>query len=179
MPKEKILALPLISQKTLTIILSLLSFIVPFSLGHPQLLVGTIVNAAILTAALYLPLNLSLPIILLPSIAVLSRGLIFGPFTKFLVIFLPAIWLGNWLLYLTFRKTYLEKKLPYFISLIFSAGFKTLFLFSFALILYNLKIVPPLFLKTMGVIQFITAVLGGIVIFILRSNTNLNPVNLD
>lgn len=166
MSKEKTLALPLISQKTLTIILSLLSFFVPFSLGHPQLLVGTIVNAAILAAALYLPLNLSLPIIFLPSIAVLSRGLIFGPFTKFLVIFLPAIWLGNWLLYLFFRKTYLEKKWPYFLSLIISAGIKTLFLFSFALILFNLKIVPPLFLKTMGWIQLITAVSGGILVFL-------------
>ncbi|MBU0627442.1 hypothetical protein KKG31_04880 [Patescibacteria group bacterium] len=39
-----------------------------------------------------------LPIILLPSLAVLARGLIFGPFTIFLLYMIPAIWLGNFLL---------------------------------------------------------------------------------
>lgn len=174
MSKEKTLALPFLSQKTLTIVLSLLSFFIPFSLGHPQVVVGTLVNAAILTASLYLPVNLSLPIILLPSIAVLSRGLIFGPFTKFLVIFLPAIWFGNWLLYLFFRKTYLEKNWPYFISLLVSAGIKTLFLLSFTLTLFNLKVVPPLFLKTMGWFQFITAVGGGILVYLSTKFQALN-----
>lgn len=165
--KEKTVSLSLISTKTLTIVLTVASFLVPFSLAQPQILVGTIVNATIIAAAVYLPINFSLPVIFLPSLAVLSRGLIFGPFTKFLVIFLPAIWFSNWLLYLIFKKTYLEKKLPYFISLLISSSVKTLFLFSFTLILYNLKIVPPLFLKTMGWAQFITANFGGIAVFLL------------
>lgn len=165
--KEKIISLSLVSAKTLTIILTIVSFLVPFSLAQPQILVGTIVNAAIIAAAIYLPINLSLPVIFLPSLAVLSRGLIFGPFTKFLVIFLPAIWLSNWLLYLIFKKTYLEKKLPYLLSLSISAGIKTLFLFSFALTLFNLKVIPALFLKTMGITQLITAIFGGIVVSIL------------
>lgn len=188
--KEKTLVLPLISHKTLTIILSTLSFVIPFSLGQPQILVGSLVNAAIIMSALYLPFNLALPVIILPSLAVLLRGLIFGPFTYYLVIFLPAIWVGNWLFYMVMKKCHSgdfaagedsrirwqfwsspsnalrasqNDKVNYFISLFIAAFFKFLFLYSFAVILFNLKIVPKIFLTAMGLTQLITAITGGLI----------------
>lgn len=193
--KEKTLALPLISHKTLTIILSTISFVIPFSLGQPQILVGSLVNAAIIMSAVYLPSNLALPVIILPSLAVLLRGLIFGPFTYFLVIFLPAIWVGNWLLFIIMKKCHSgdfaagedsrirwrfwsspsnalrasqNDKVNYFISLFIAALIKSLFLYSFALILVNLKIAPKLFLTTMGLTQFLTAASGGLMFFLIK-----------
>jgi hypothetical protein len=185
--KEKTFALPLISQKTLTIILSIISFVIPFSLGQPQVLVGSLVNAAIIASAVYLPSNLALPMIILPSLAVLLRGLIFGPFTYFLVIMLPAIWVGNWLLFIIIRtkpvilnlfqdpkgipiqtKSGRHDGINYFINLFIAALIKFLFLYSFALILFNLKIIPKLFLTSMGWLQFITAMFGGFLVMILK-----------
>jgi len=74
-------------------IYSLLSFFIPFILSHPQLLVGTIVNSALVLAALNLRGIRLLPVIMLPSLAVLSSGLIFGQFTYYLLYLIPAIWL--------------------------------------------------------------------------------------
>ena len=42
--------------------LSILSIIIPFSLGHPQLLVGTIVNACLFLAVIFLPSKYYLPL---------------------------------------------------------------------------------------------------------------------
>ena len=58
---------------------SFIAFFIPFFIGHPQLLVGTMVNAALILSGVYLKRNFLLPVIFMPSIAVLSRGLIFGP----------------------------------------------------------------------------------------------------
>ena len=82
--------------RTLSVIIfSALCFAVPFLIGHPQLFVGSVVNAALVFAALHFKKYQILPIIILPSLAVATRGLVFGPFTIFLVYLIPFIWLGN------------------------------------------------------------------------------------
>jgi len=81
--KNKTTSLTLISEKTLFLGLAVLSFLIPFSLGHSQFLTGTLVNTFLFLAALFLPKRLLWPLIFLPSLAVLSRGLIFGPLTVF------------------------------------------------------------------------------------------------
>ena len=146
---------------------SFIAFFVPFLFGHPQLLVGTIVNATLIVSSLSLKRNFLMPIIFMPSIAVLSRGIIFGPFTIFLIYFIPFIWFGNFMLAMFFKGLYLKNKTNYFITLI-SAGFaKAIFLFLTAFVLFNLNLVPEIFLTTMGIIQFTTAILGGIAAFIV------------
>jgi len=108
--KEITLSLPLqISEMKANLVfasVSILSFFAPFAFGHPQWLVGTIVNACLFLGAVYLPKKYYIPLAVLPSLGVLARGLVFGPFTYFLVYFLPFIWLGNLILILVFKKIY-------------------------------------------------------------------------
>ncbi|MBU4284288.1 MAG: hypothetical protein KKA61_04065 [Nanoarchaeota archaeon] len=153
---------------------SFIAFFVPFFIGHPQLLVGTMVNAALILSSLYLKRNFLLPVIFMPSIAVLSRGLIFGPFTIFLVYFIPFIWAGNFILTLFFKGLFIKKRINYFITLI-SAGFaKAFFLFLIALLFFKLNLIPEIFLATMGTMQFTTAILGGITAFaIIKSRERI------
>ena len=156
---------------------SFIAFFIPFFMGHPQLLVGTAVNMALILSSLYLKRNFLLPIIFIPSIAVLSRGLIFGPFTIFLLYFIPFIWIGNFILALFFKGLYLKKKTNYFITLLSGSFAKAFFLFFIALLLFKLNLIPEIFLKTMGILQFTTAIFGGIAAFaIIKSREKINSV---
>lgn len=145
------------------VVYSLICFFVPFFIGHPQLVVGIIVNASLILAALNLRNYRLLPIIMLPSLGVLSRGLIFGPFTVFLIYMIPFIWIGNSLLVYTFKLLNMEKKVNKWITLGVGALIKALFLFAIAFLFVNLGILPKLFLTTMGIFQFYTAISGGII----------------
>lgn len=145
--------------------LSCLSFSTPFSLGHPQWLVGTIVNTCLFLAAIFLPRKFVLPLIIFPSLGVLSRGIIFGSFTMFLAYFLPFIWLANLVLILVFKKLF--SHLNYFSSVFFAATAKFLFLFIVANIYFEFSLVPKIFLQLMGINQFFTAFVGGTISWII------------
>ena len=166
MEKNRVLpiSVSLVNTKLIFLGLALLSFVVPFSLGHPQLLVGTIVNAALFLSVVLLPGKLFLPIIILPSLGVLSRGLIFGPFTPFLLYFIPFIWLSNLSLVLVFKKSF--PFWGYFLSAFLASFIKLLILFSFANLFFRFNLVPRLFLTAMGFNQLITACLGGFFSFL-------------
>ncbi len=142
---------------------SLISFFVPFLIGHPQWVVGIIVNSVLILTALNLKKYSLLPVIILPSIGVLSRGLIFGPYTPFLIYFIPFIWIGNAIILFLFKWLNVNKRINYFITLLISAAAKTGFLFATAFILYKLALVPAVFLTAMGALQFLTALGGGVV----------------
>ncbi|MFH0864153.1 MAG: hypothetical protein V1858_03640 [Candidatus Gottesmanbacteria bacterium] len=165
----KSLTLPIsissITVKYLTLVLSFFSFTIPFLLGHPQIMVGTLVNAALFTSAILFPKKYFWPIIILPSLAVLSRGIIFGPMTFFLVYFLPFIWLGNLGLIWIFKKTF--KDIGFFGAVIFSALGKQILLYTTATVFLNFKLVPKVFLITMGIDQFITALAGGFITYFI------------
>jgi hypothetical protein len=148
-------------QNIETVILSLAGFLVPLFLGHPQILVGVIVNAALIIAALHLKGYRSLPIILMPSLGVLCRGIIFGPYTPHLLYMIPFIWFGNFLLVFSFKNF----KFNYWLNLAIGTVLKAGFLFTIALIFYKLGLLPVIFLTAMGILQVITAVLGGILAF--------------
>ena len=166
MEKSRVLpiSVSLVNTKLIFLGLALLSFVVPFSLGHPQLLVGTAVNAALFISVILLPEKLFLSIIILPSLGVLSRGLIFGPFTPFLLYFIPFIWLGNLGLILVFKKAFLH--FGYSLGVFLASLAKLLILFSFANLFFRFNLVPRLFLTAMGINQLITACLGGLLSFL-------------
>jgi len=149
----------------LSVGLPILSFSIPFSLGHPQWLVGTIVNACLFLSAIFLPRKFILPIIIFPSLGVLLRGIIFGPLTMFLVYFLPFIWLANLVLILVFKKVF--PHLNYSFSVFLATTAKFLFLFIAANIYFQFALVPKTFLQLMGVNQFLTALAGGIISWII------------
>lgn len=141
------------------------SFLIPFLLGHHQWLVGTAVNAFLFLAVIFLPNKFILTVILLPSLGVFSRGIIFGPFTFFLAYFLPFVWISNLILVFVFKRFF--SKLNYFFSVFSASFFKSLFLFLSASLFFKFDIVPSVFLQLMGLNQFLTALLGGTVSWIL------------
>jgi len=141
------------------VIYSALCLLIPFFIGNNQFLIGAIVNASLILAALNLRNYKLLPIILLPSIGVFSRNLMFGNFTMFLVYMIPFIWIGNSILVFSFKKFSFKKK---WFTLILAAALKTLFLFLSALVLIKLSVLPVIFLTTMGIMQFYTAITGGL-----------------
>jgi len=161
MEKTKALVLPVTLSELAKFLFfaatSLLSFFVPFLLGHPQWLVGTVVNVCLFLGAIYLPKKYYLPLIVLPSLGVLARGLVFGPLTFFLVYFLPFIWLGNLILILVFKKA----------GFVAAAAAKFIFLFLTAGIYFKLSIVPGLFLQSMGLNQLATALAGACIAFVI------------
>lgn len=182
--KDLAISLPLqvskLSQGLVFASLSILSFFVPFGLGHPQWLVGTIVNACLFLTAIYLPKKYFLPVAVLPSLGVLSRGLIFGPLTMFLVYFLPFIWLGNLILIAVFKKVFSGEKflkvknkafnfvnIKYILSLFSASAAKFLFLLIIANVYFSFSIVPKVFLSSMGLNQLATALAGGLLSFIV------------
>ena len=144
---------------------SLIAFFVPFFIGQPQLVVGTIVNAMLITSALDIRGAKLLPVILLPALATLSRGLVFGPFTIYLLYLIPFIWIGNSLLIFTFKLFNLKKNNNYFITLFLGSLIKSGFLFAITYVLFLFGIVPVIFLTAMGLLQLGTAIAGGLIAY--------------
>jgi len=144
--------------------LGFLGFMVPFAVGHPQLLVGVLVNAFIVRAALSLPSYKALPVVLTPSLGALARGMIFGPYSVYLIYMVPFIWVGNCILLSAFKLN-LRGNLNFLRTLFFGGLAKAVFLFSAAYVLYSAGILPKLFLTAMGVVQLATAWFGGLLVY--------------
>lgn len=164
MKKLNSLTISLSKTNYLFISLAFLSFAVPFFLNSSQIITGTLVNTTLFLSAYLLPKKYHLPLILLPSLGVLTRGALFGPFTLFLIYFLPFIWLGNYLLINVFKKTSLVFEiLP---AIILSAFAKQALLLLSARFYFSAKIVPAIFLTSMGAIQLLTALLDGLIFYL-------------
>jgi len=149
----------------------LIGFLVPFTIGQPQEIVGMVVNATLVLGALeFASYKQMLPLLFAPSLGVLARGLIFGPFTPFLAIMLPFIWISNAVLVFGVRELYKRRETDYLITLGAAALAKSGFLFLTAFALVSLSIVPVLFLTTMGIIQLLTALAGGALAYGLRKS---------
>ena len=148
-------------QNIETLVLSLAAFFIPLFLGHQQLLVGSVVNAFLIVGALHLKGYRILPVIIIPSLGAVAAGLLFGPLSKFLLLMVPFIWIGNALLVLSINK--FNKN--YWFKLIIGTGIKSLFLFTAAFILYSLGALPVIFLTAMGILQVTTALVGGVIAF--------------
>jgi hypothetical protein len=155
---QRLIDITVFEEKVHLAFYSAVCFLVPFMIGHPQLLVGTLVNASLILAATYMKDSKLLPIIMLPSLAVLTRGAVFGPFTSFLVLMIPFIWLGNALLCYTYRYAGRKNKV---LGILSGAGLKTVFLFISAYALVSIGAIPAIFLTTMGLFQLYTALSGG------------------
>ena len=155
--------LKLIHENIETIIYSMVCFFAPFFIGHPQIVVGVLVNASLVMAALNVRTYRILPVIIFPSLGVLSRGLIFGPFTIFLIYMIPFIWISNFIQVYAIKKLNLSLKLNRWLSLGIGIAVKSGFLFTIALLLVNMNILPAIFLTTMGLFQIYTAIIGGVI----------------
>jgi len=159
---------PLIEQNENVelIIYIFLGFFIPLFFSHPQIITGALVNAFLILSALHFKGYKSLYLVFIPSIAALLRGVLFGPFTIFLVYMLPFIWIGNTILILIFKKMFVVEGKNYFVVLLIASLLKALFLFIMAYILFSFSLVPKLFLTAFGIMQFITACLGGVIAYL-------------
>ena len=140
-------------------------FFLPLFIGHPQAFVGIIVNAMLIASALNIKGAKLLPVIIAPSLGALSRGILFGPFTIFLVYMIPFIWIGNTILVFSFKWLKLRLKKNYWLTLVIGSLLKSGFLFLSAYVLFLLGIIPVIFLTAMGTMQLITALAGGAAAF--------------
>jgi hypothetical protein len=152
--------------------LSISAFTIPLVITGPQWLTGTIVNS-FLFIFVARSSNKILPVVILPSIGAFLHGVIFGPLTFFLFYFLPFIWVGNYLLVKIFQKLN-EKKVNFFIAVFLSSVLKAGFLYSAAVVFFQFKIVPAVFLKAMGVVQLFTALAGGVLAYFVVRQFNKN-----
>lgn len=155
------------SDMTQIALASMVAFFVPFIFTHAffpnQIFVGILVNALLAFCALRFGLFKSLPVILLPSVAVLLSGLIFAQFSIFLLYLIPFIWLGNAIFVFAIHELKTVRKISYLPSIFFAAFLKSLFLFSAAFALFSIGFIPAALLGAMGIIQFATAITGGLI----------------
>jgi len=144
-----------------------LLFLIPIFLSH-QLIVGVIVNALIIRAAFDHSLKKVLVLCLLPSLAVVSTGFLFGGLTSFLLLVLPFIWISNFIIAFVSKKLFLGQKKNYFLSTALGSIAKTIFLFVSVAILFLFGLVPAIFLTAFGIMQLFTAESGALIIGFLK-----------
>ena len=140
------------------------SFLVPFFIGGPQLLVGSMVNALLVVAALKLPTRALWPVIIFPSLAVFLRGVIFGPLTIFLAYLIPFIWISNALLVLVTRNLYKRAKWNVWPAAAAGIILKVGWLWAGAWLLIGWGIIPKVMGAAMGWGQVTTAAMGAVVV---------------
>ncbi len=153
-------------QETIEMVLySVVCFFVPFLIGHPQFLVGTIVNAALILGAFNLRLYKLLPVIVLPSIAVVTKGLIFGPMMLPLLYVIPVIWLGNATLVFLVKMLALKDRK----KIVFAGIAKFLIIFLSGTVLVSLGIIPAAIMGSLGVMQLYTFGAGAVIALGIQS----------
>jgi hypothetical protein len=135
--------------------LYLFSFLIPFLLKGPQLLTGTLVNFLLIVGISQFKLKEIFPILLIPSLTACLGQALLGNFTPYLLYLIPFISLSN----LVFVITYKNLKNPLF-NIFLPALFKSLLLFTATYVLVRTIPLLNIFLTTMGLIQFTTAILG-------------------
>ncbi|PIT84785.1 hypothetical protein COU37_01435 [Candidatus Micrarchaeota archaeon CG10_big_fil_rev_8_21_14_0_10_45_29] len=143
-------------------------FFAPLFIAHPQILLGAIVNAALVMAAFNLRGHKLLPVIILPSVGALAAGVIFGPLNGSLFLLMPIIWVGNSLLVLSVKRAGFSGLREKFSGIIFGIFLKCLFLFLAAYALVMLGALPAAVLGAMGILQLFTAVAGSFAAIILQ-----------
>lgn len=142
------------------LLLSLTLFFIPVLLPDSQIVTGTIVNFCLIYIALNYKGLKTIPVIMIPSIANLIKGTMFGGFTPFLLIVLPTIWIGNLTLIFSL-KNFSAKKTPILVNLLLSSILKALVIFGIAYITNQIIELPKAIINSMGLMQFVTAFIAS------------------
>lgn len=160
LPNDRAAALPSVDATRFDVLLPLVAFAIPLLVAGPQWLTGTLVNCFLFLAATRCRSRTLALVVLLPSIAAFLHGALFGPLTLFLLPFLPFIWIGNGLL--TTSYSALAQRTSRLVAVGASALLKTAVLWLCAFAYVSAHLVPAPFLQSMGLLQLITAVAGGL-----------------
>ena len=170
-----------------TILIFLIALLVPTFLGgilskifgstsvistNSQLIVGTIVNAALVVSAI----NLKgwakiLGVVTMPSISTILSGYVFGTASVYMVYMIPAIWIGNFALIYSYKFLMLGKNKHYFLAGIVGIIAKVAIIFALFNLINLFGVFPEKLVENlrnaMGMTQLITATLGVIAAFVI------------
>jgi hypothetical protein len=168
-----------------TIVIFLIAFLVPTFLGklltlifgaesviatNSQLVVGSIVNAALVVTATNLKGIAKIAgVVTMPSISAILGGYVFHTASVYAVYMIPAIWLGNFSLVYMYKLIMLAKQKNYFLAGLAGVVAKVAIIFGGFSLLKAFSIFPEkvvTVLQTqMGVTQAITATIGVVLAF--------------
>lgn len=142
--------------------------------ANSQLIVGTIVNAALITAAINLKgWKKIVGIVTLPSISNLLGGYVFKTASPYMIYMIPAIWIGNFVLVYAYKLILVSKQKNYFLAGSIGVAIKVAIIFVCFNILNAFAIFPEkvatMFKIAMGSTQAITATCGVLVSFFIYS----------
>lgn len=175
------------SELVQTIIIALLSLLVPTFLAqiikaifgaesvitsNSQLIVGSIVNTALVMTALNLKgWSKTLFVVTMPSVSTILSGYVFKSASVYMAWMIPAIWVGNFALIFAFKYIMLAKEKSYLLAAIVGIACKVAIIFGFFMILKAFGVFPEKLVtnlqKAMSLIQLITATIGCIISFII------------
>ncbi len=168
-----------------TIIIYLVALLVPTFLGevlksifpatsvvvtNTQLIVGSIVNSALIMAAL----NLKgwakiLGVITMPSISTILSGYVFTTASTLMVYMIPAIWAGNFALVYAYKYIKLNKNMNYIFATVVGIVIKVGVIFGFFSILKACNVFPAKMVgniqTAMSTTQLITASIGSVIAY--------------
>lgn len=146
--------------------------------SNSQLIVGSIVNTALIMAGLNLKGWRKLVLIAtLPSLSAVGSGYIFGNLTKVTVFMIPGIWLGNFTLIILMKYLYANQKINYAISAAIAILVKVTIIFGVLNIWMAFSVLPnqgaaaDTLRNTMGLTQLITASIGATISFVIMKLT--------
>lgn len=136
--------------------------------SNSQLIVGSIVNTALIVAAINLKgWKKILGIITLPSISNLLGGYVFKTASPYMIYMIPAIWLGNFALVYAYKLVLISKQKNFLTATIFGIIVKVAIIFISFNLLNIFEIFPEkiaiMFKVAMGSTQAITAICGALI----------------
>lgn len=157
-------ALALNASRLELVLVTFLAVALPLCLRHPQWFLGTAVNAALIYGAMRAShWTRLLPLIVLPSLAALAGGALFGPGVARAMLFVvPAIWLGNAALIWMLRASRGKGLARYTRSLAAAALVKTAIIGAWTAVVAGLGVLSWEFVFTFVLLQVLTAVAGGV-----------------
>lgn len=139
--------------------------------NNSQLIVGSIVNAALIVTAINLKGWKILGVVTMPSISTILGGYVFKSASVYMVYMIPAIWLGNFALVYSYKAILLGKQKNYFLAGIVGIIIKVAIIFASFNILNLFGIFPEKLVSTlqtnMGAVQAITATIGVVIAFVI------------
>lgn len=141
----------IIDTKTKDLFLTGMLILIPLIWSGPRLLIGSTVNMLLcLTAKTSSPKSWWIKAAL-PSLAVIIHGVLFGSFTIYLLYLWPIISISN-LMYMKIGQS----------KLLLASVIKMLILIVGSTLLSQYNVIPAIMVNSMGAIQFVTAMIGGL-----------------
>ena len=139
-----------------------------FIASHSQIIVGSIVNTALIVTAINVKgWKKIVGIITLPSISTILGGYVFKTASVYMAYMIPAIWIGNFAIVYLYKQLLLNKKLNYFVTGAIAIAVKVAIIFGGFSLLNIIGIFPEKLVQNlqiaMGTTQAVTATIGMII----------------